>query len=352
MTGPSPEPVQDFAGRLLGLYTGSVLTKLIRVGHGTGLLEAASEAPATSNELASRLGLDERYVREWLGGMAAGGILRYEPATGTYLLPPEHAAVLTGPGARNMAPMATAIELFGNHLPAIEDCFRSGGGVPYEAFRPQFTEAMDDSWRRVYDEQLIDGFLAVAPEVIQRLRGGVRAADIGCGTGHALNLLAKAFPSSRFAGYDIAPDAVARARHESAAMGTTNTAFEVLDVREMPPEPPFGVVFAFDAVHDQVEPAAVLRRVHDALTPDGIFYMVEPKFSSDVAGNLENPFAALYYGISLMYCMTVSLAEGGAGLGAMWGIEQARSMLTGAGFSHLDVRDSPRPQNCIFLCHK
>ena len=112
------------------------------------------------------------------------------------------------------------------------------------------------------------------------------------------------------------------------------------------------LIFAFDAVHDQVDPAAVLNRVHDALTPDGSFYMVDFKFSSDVAGNLENPFAPLYYGISLMHRMTVSLAEGGAGLGTVWGIEQAREMLSAAGFSQIDVLDSPRPQNCIFLCHK
>jgi hypothetical protein len=293
MTAPSPEAVQDFAGQLLRLYTGSVLTKLIRMGHGTGLLEATSEAPATSDQLAARLGLDERYVREWLAGMAAGGILRYEAGTRTYLLPPEHAALLTGSGACNMAPMATAIEGFANHLPALEDCFRTGGGVSYEAFRPQFTDAMDDSWRRIYDEQLIDGFLALAPEVIRCLGLGARVADIGCGTGHALNLLAKAFPSSSFTGYDLAADAIAMARAESARMGSTNIAFEVLDVTKLPAEPPFAVIFAFDAIHDQVEPAAVLQRVHDALTPDGMFYMMEPKFFSDLAGNLDNPYAAL-----------------------------------------------------------
>ena len=352
MTTPDAEAVQAFAGRLLGIYTGSVLAKLIRIGYATGLLDATAMAPHTSDQLAASLGLNERYVREWLAGMAAGGILRYDPAARTYLLPPEHAALLTGTGARNLAPTATLVEHFGQHLPAVEDCFRTGGGIPYEAFRPQFTEAMDDSWRRIYDEQLVSGFLAAAPEVGARLAGGCRAADIGCGTGHAINLMASAFPASSFTGYDLADDAIARAGEESRQMGNDNAAFEVLDVTNLPAEPPYEVIFAFDAVHDQVDPATVLSRVHGALSPDGIFYMVDFKFSSDIAGNLENPYAPLYYGISLMHCMTVSLAGGGAGLGTVWGVEKARSMLSAAGFRSIEVLDSPRPQNCIFLCRK
>ncbi len=352
MAAPSPEAVQAFASRMLGIYTGSVLAKAIRIGYATGLLEATAEAPLTSEALAARLGLNERYVREWLGVMATGEILRYEPEARTYLLPPEHAALLSGTGARNMAPLATMIEHFGTHLPILEDCFSAGGGIAYEAFRPQFTEAMDDVWRRIYDEQLVDGFLAKAPEVVARLRSGCRVADIGCGTGHAVNLMAAAFPASSFTGYDIAADAVARAQSESREMGLDNAVFKVLDITELPTDPRFDVICAFDAIHDQVDPAAVLSQVHEALSPDGRFFMVDFKFSSDVAGNLENPFASLYYGISLMHCMTVSLAEGGMGLGTMWGIERAQEMLSAAGFGRIEVLDTPRPQNCILLCSK
>ena len=135
-------------------------------------------------------------------------------------------------------------------------------------------------------------------------------------------------------------------------MGNDNAAFEVLDVTKLPADAPFEVIFAFDAVHDQVDPATVLSRVRAALSPDGTFYMVDFKFSSDIAGNLENPFAPLYYGISLMHCMTVSLAGGGAGLGTMWGVERARRMLSAAGFRQIDLLDSPRPQNCIFVCRQ
>ena len=220
------DAVQAFAGRLGEVFTGSVLSKLIRIGHATGLLEAAAQAPRTSTELAAALGLDERYVREWLAGMATGGILAYDPEAGTFLLPPAHAVLLTGEGAANMAPVATLLENFGRLLPDIERCMREGGGVPYGAYRPAFTEAMDDLWRRVYDDELLDGFLPLAPRVLERLRAGCRVADVGCGTGHAVNLMARAFPSSTFVGFDLGTDAVARGRAEAAAMGVANATFE------------------------------------------------------------------------------------------------------------------------------
>ncbi len=346
------ERVRRFAGQLLSLYTGCVLTKLIDVGYETGLLEAAAQGPGTSQQIAQRAGLNERYVREWLGGMTTGGIFTYDPASQTYALPPEHAVLLTGHTARNLAPMSKMLNHFGRHLPQLADCFRRGGGIPYSAFRPEFTERMDDMWRRIYDEHLLTGFLAVVPGLLDRLRTGIRVADIGCGTGHALNLMAKAYPESRFFGYDIGEDAIAKAAEEARAAGLANVRFEVRDVTMLPTEPKFDLITAFDAIHDQVSPAAVLRRAHDALAADGLFLIVDFKFSSAVEENIGNPFAPLYYGVSTMHCMTVSLAEGGAGLGTVWGIQLARQMLAQAGFTRVEVLDSPRPQNCMYVCRR
>jgi hypothetical protein len=346
------DPTQAASRHLLDIYTGSVQAKLILIGRRTGLLEAAATAPSTSADLAADLGLNERYVREWLGAMTTGGIIVYDPVGRTYELASAFVPLLTGGDARNVAPMATLVENLGSHLDAIEDCFRSGGGVPYENFRPEFTDTMDDTWRRIYDAQLIDGFLATAPGVLTKLTDGCRAADVGCGTGHALNLMAAAFPKSSFTGFDIGLDGIERARQEAADMGLDNVAFEVLDVVALPADPPLDVIFAFDAIHDQVDPVTVLDRINAALAPDGVFFMVDFKFSSDVSDNLANPFAPLYYGISLMHCMTVSLAHGGAGLGAVWGVEMALEMLAAAGFGDVETLDSPRPQNLIYLCRK
>jgi SAM-dependent methyltransferase len=351
-----PDPVVDqeaqreFVGRMVGIYTGAVLTKLIDLGTQTGLFEAAAAGPATCAGLAARAGLQERYVREWLGAMVAGGIFEYDPASGSYELPRERAELLSGNSSRNLAPMSQGLDHFGKHLSALAECFRSGGGLPYSVFRPEFTERMDDLWRRIYDEQLVDGFLGAAPGLRERLREGILVADIGCGTGHAANLMAREYPTSRFVGYDIGEDAIAAARVEAQVMGLDNVRFEVLDVRQLPTEPSLDLITAFDAIHDQAQPDTVLRSVRAALGDDGTFLMIEFKFSSNLEANLDNPFAALYYGISTMHCLTVSLAEGGAGLGTVWGVELARSMLEDAGFDHVDIVDSPRPQNCIFIC--
>ena len=341
---------KEFAEKLLGIYTGSVLTKLIGVGHETGLFEAAAGEPGTSQQIAERAGLNERYVREWLGAMATGGVFRYDPASRTYSLPPEHAALLTGRSARNFAPMSQMLNHFGKHLPQLIHCFRRGGGVPYAAFRPEFTKVMDDTWRRIYDEHLLTGFLAVVPVIPERLASGIRVADIGCGTGHTVNLMGREYPRSTFVGYDLAEDAIAQAREEARAMELPNVQFEVRDVTTLPTERVFDLITAFDAIHDQVDPGAVLAAVRHALAAEGIFLMIDFKFSSTVEGNISNPYAPLYYGISTMHCMTVSLAEGGAGLGTVWGVEVARQMLAEAGFARIDVFDSPRPQNCIYVC--
>jgi SAM-dependent methyltransferase len=164
--------------------------------------------------------------------------------------------------------------------------------------------------------------------------------------------MAREFPRSRFVGYDLAEDAIADGRAEASGMGLANVRFDVLDVAKLSGSPRFALVTAFDAIHDQLDPAAVLARVNATLSDDGTFLMIDFKFASDVAGNIGKPFAPLYYGISLTHCMTVSLAYGGAGLGAVWGIEKAKAMLAEAGFGRVEVLDSPRPQNCIYVCRK
>jgi SAM-dependent methyltransferase len=186
------------------------------------------------------------------------------------------------------------------------------------------------------------------PGLAGRLAAGARVADVGCGTGHAIVLLAAAFPASTFTGYDLAPDAIARARSEAA--GLANARFEVRDAARLEVEEPLDVVFTFDAIHDQADPAAVLERIHAALVPGGLFVMVEPRASSDLSGNLDSPLAPFLYGVSTLHCMTVSLAAGGAGLGAAWGEQMALAMLAEAGFGEVTVHEAPGdPLNGVFV---
>ena len=135
-------------------------------------------------------------------------------------------------------------------------------------------------------------------------------------------------------------------------MGLSNARFVVLDVTHLPDEPQFDLITSFDAIHDQRDPATALRRIAAALAPGGVYLMIEPKASSHLEDNLGNPFAPYLYGMSVLHCMTVSLAEGGAGLGTAWGEQAARRMLGDAGFTSIEVVDAPGPQNSIYICRK
>ena len=349
---PDRKRVQEFARKLFGHYTSGMLTLMVDIGHKTGLFDAAAKGSGTSQQIADRAGLNERYVREWLSAMATGGIMDYDPGSETFALPPEHAVCLTGTSSRNLAAGSQGLAMLAKRLPRVAECFGSGGGVPYSEFRPDFTEYMDASWRLLYDGLLIKGFLPVVKGLPERLGAGIRVADLGCGTGHAINLMAREYPKSNFVGYDIGDDAIERARAEALSMGLANVRFEVTDVTRLPSEPKFDLITSFDAIHDQRDPMAVLRCAARALAPDGIYFAVEPRASSKLEENIGNPFASWIYGISVLHCMTVSLAEGGTGLGTAWGEQTARQFLADAGFASVEVVEAPGPQNSIYICRR
>lgn len=344
------QAAEAFAGRLFELFTGAALSYLIDVGHRTGLFAAATTGPATSTGLAERAGLNERYVREWLGAMATSGVFEYEPSTATYWLPNEHAACLVGSGPANLAPVAMLTTALGHHVDAVTDAFRHGGGVRYEDYLPELHDVMDALWRPLFDEILVPEVLPLAPGVPELLAAGGRAADVACGTGNAVLVLAAAFPASTFVGYDLDDRALARGRTEAARRGLSNVSFVQADAARLRVEEPFDVVFVFNAVHDQAAPDAVLTRIHDALVPGGTFVMNEPRVSSNLEDNIGNPMAPFTYAISTLHCMTVSLAAGGAGLGTAWGQQTAVRMLADARFGPVTVHDAPGdPGNAVFV---
>lgn len=345
-----PAAVGEFAGRIFGHATGGAVTLLIDVGHRAGLFEAATNAgPLTSLQLADRISGSERHVREWLGGVTTAGIFTYDPATDTYELPAVHAAVLTGSTSSNIAPMLSGLALLANHVPAVAATLVAGGGIPYAAYRPAFTTCMDQIMRRVYDDALLDGYIGQVPGLTELLADGARVADIGCGTGHTTNLLARAFSTSTFVGIDIAEDAIALARAEAEHWDLQNVRFEVGDVAELAGS--YDVVVAFDCIHDQARPADVLAAVRRAVSPHGVFAAVDVATSSRLEENLGNPLVPYFFMSSLFHCMQVSLAEGGTGLGTCWGRQTAVSMLEEAGFADVAIIETPPsdPMNAIFV---
>lgn len=162
--------------------------------------------------------------------------------------------------------------------------------------------------------------------------------QLACGSGHAINLLAEAFPHSRFVGFDFSEEGVATASAEAAGKNLTNARFEIRDVATLSEPASFDLVTTFDAVHDQAQPARVLKGIHDILRPGGTYLCVDVQASSHVGNNLDHPLGPFLYTVSCMHCMTVSLALGGDGLGAAWGEELALSMLREAGFEEIEVR--------------
>ncbi len=336
---------EAFAGRMLDLLNGGALAVMISVGHRTGLLDAlAAQGDVTSQELATAAGLDERYVREWLGAMTAGRIVELDPATARYTLPAEHAAWLT----RAASPDNLAVEAqWITSLSAVEDdivdCFREGGGVPYERYA-RFHEVMAEESAQTVLSVLFSHILPLVPGMSERLEDGASLLDLGCGRGRALLLLAERFPNSTFQGYDLSHDAIAYASGQAAERDLGNVSFSQRDLStfDEDAEPgAFAYVTTFDAVHDQAKPLALLKGIRLSLEPDGTYLMQDIQGSSHHHENIDHPGGPLLYMISCMHCMTVSLAQGGEGLGAMWGEQKARELLGEAGF-HLGRRAPPR----------
>ncbi len=342
---------ERFAERMVGVLNGGSLALMVSVGHRTGLFDAMDGlSPTTSEGIAAAADLNERYVREWLGAMVVGGIVEHDPESGTYSLPAEHAACLTRAAApENIAAFAQYVAVLGAVEDRIVECFREGGGVPYSAY-PRFQEVMAEDSTQTVVSALLDAILPLVPGLTGRLEEGIDVLDVGCGSGRAINLMARAFPNSRFAGYDLSEEAITRARAEAEEHGVTNVRFEVRDAANIGEEARYDLVTTFDAVHDQAHPAAVLKGIAEALRPDGVYLMQDIRASSHVHNNLDHPVGPFLYTISCMHCMSVSLADNGAGLGAMWGEEKAREMLEEAGFTKVRVEQLPHDfQNSYFV---
>jgi len=333
------EKAAEFGGKMIGIMNGASLAFMISIGHRTELFDRmATMPPSTSEEIAAKAVLNERYVREWLGAMLAGGIVDYDPATKKFELPAEHALSITraaGPG--NLAAFAQFFSEVGSVESGIVEAFKNGGGVPYSQY-PRFQELMREESAGVFDATLIESTLPLVPDLIDRLQSGIDVADVGCGAGHAINLMAKAFPKSRFTGYDFSDEGIARGRAEAKEWGLSNATFEIKDAASVDGSKQFDLITTFDSIHDQAHPRRVLKGIYDALKPGGTYLCVDIAASSHVHENKEHPLGAFLYTISTMHCMTVSLALGGEGLGTAWGEQQARALMQEAGFRDISVK--------------
>jgi 2-polyprenyl-3-methyl-5-hydroxy-6-metoxy-1,4-benzoquinol methylase len=341
-SGFDPARAERFAGRLAAALDGAALALLVSVGHRTGLFDVLrGRAPASSAEIARRAGLTERYVREWLAGMAAAGVVEHDAASSRFVLPAEHAALLTR-AARpaNLAVGFQWIPLLGAVEDEIVNCFERGGGVPAAAY-PRFQAVRAEESDQSVVARLEGEILPLVPDLPEALARGSDVLDVGCGRGRALCQLAAAFPRSRFTGIDCARDAILAARKLACEEGLANVRFLRTDAAAFEAAGAFDLITAFGAVHGQARPASVLARVAAALRPGGSFLMQELSGTGALDEDCARPLGSFLYALSCLQSVPLSLASGGEGLGAMWGERAARALLAEAGFARVEAHALP-----------
>jgi 2-polyprenyl-3-methyl-5-hydroxy-6-metoxy-1,4-benzoquinol methylase len=289
-SGFDSQKAEAFAGRLLSALNNGAFCLMASIGHRTGLFDVMlDQPPMASDELAVRAGLNERYVREWLGAMVTAGVVDVDRPTLGFSLPPEHAAFLTrAAAANNIAVFAQYIALLGDVEDDIVECFKHGGGVSYQRF-PRFHAVMaEDSGQSVLSS-LESHILPLVPGLSDQLARGIRTLDVGCGQGRIIIRLAELFPNSQFVGMDLSEDAIAAAGNQASAKGLRNIEFVAIDLsnfHETAEHESFDFITTFDAVHDQ---AAPLNGIHRALRRDGLYLMQDIKGSSHVYNNIAHP---------------------------------------------------------------
>jgi 2-polyprenyl-3-methyl-5-hydroxy-6-metoxy-1,4-benzoquinol methylase len=345
-----PARQDEFVGKVVDQISGTMTTLLAAIGDRLGLFKNLAErGPATSADFASRTKLNERYLREWLGGMATAGYLNYDAATQRFSLPAEHAAVLaqeSGPffvgGMYEMLPAFTGV--FDQVLTA----FRKGGGVPQSQYSDMMWDGLERFTSTWFENLLLQQWIPAMPDVKAHLERGCDLADVGCGRGRAVIKLAQAFPRSRFVGYDNFGPTIERATTSAREAGVADRVrFEQRDISQGLPAQ-FDVITTFDVVHDAVDPLQLLRSIRGALGPGGVYVCLDINCSENLEEN-ANPLGAMFHGVSVFYCLTTSLANNGAGLGTLGFHEpKVRELCMKAGFSSVRRVPLENPFNSLY----
>lgn len=347
----SSDAAEAFADHLASVIDHGAIAVMVSIGHRLGLFETlATRSALSSQDLACEAGLAERYVREWLAVMVTGRIVNYDPDTSRYSLPPEHAACLIkGAPLGNLAVFAQHVALLGQMQDKALAFFETGEGTRYNDY-PCFHQIMAEDSEQSVAAALREHVLPLVDGLEAQLGTGIDVLDAGCGRGLALIELARAFPKSRFVGMDLCEDAIDYARIAARNAGLSNIEFEVRDLTGYREPGRFDLIGSFDAVHDQKDPAALIHGLRASLRPGGVYVMQDIGGSARLENNLDFPMASLLYAVSCLHCTPVSLGQGGAGLGTMWGWETAETMLTDAGFSSVDRHVLPHdPLNVWFV---
>ncbi|NTZ42147.1 methyltransferase domain-containing protein [Altererythrobacter sp. SALINAS58] len=335
MTEPNSDTLNLLVGKMLGDLGGAFSVPTVRIGIRLGLFGSLhADGPATATELAERLGLAERYVREWSMAQAANGYIQFDPATERFSLSPEQAmvfAIKDSPVYLEGAFELAAAMIEGE--PKVEQGFRTGEGVAWGESAGCLFCAVGAFFRPGYVNGIVQAWLPALEGMMPRLESGAKVADIGCGVGFSTLVMAEAFPNSEFIGYDFHKPSIEQANAHAAAHGLAGrVSFETAPAKEIA-ERDFDLITMFDCLHDMGDPRGCAEHMRRLLKEDGSWMIVEPIAGNSPAENIGNPVSRLYYNASTMVCVPTSLAqEVGEALGAQAGQEKLTQVLTGAGF--------------------
>ncbi|HVN85962.1 MAG TPA: methyltransferase domain-containing protein [Candidatus Binatia bacterium] len=346
------DKIKEFVEHVFGFLEGAVISGMIYLGDRLGLYRALQGAePMTSEELARKTGLNERWVREWLRSQAGAKLLDYKgdgrfelSLEATFVLAEENSPAFAAGGFHSLPQQFAVLE-------KLPQSFQTGVGLPYDAFGPEGAVGIERflaPWFRAF---LVPVALPRLDGVVARLERGAKVADVGCGAGIALLEMAKAYPRSTFHGYDISKHALARADENKRAAAVTNVTFHDASVAALPADASFDFITTFDCLHDMAHPEAAIRAIRQAIKPDGTWLIADINAKPTFEQNLDrNPMVAMMYGMSVMSCMSSALSEpGGAGLGTLGFTESlAREMTAAVGFTRFTRHDFDNPVNAYY----
>jgi SAM-dependent methyltransferase len=337
-----------FVGRMLGDMGATMNAALGIIGDRLGLYKALAKiGPTDAPSLAQATKTTERYLREWLSAQAAHGYVSYDKTTARFFLSPEQAMVFADENSPvYLAGFFDISAAMFRDEPKITDAFRSGRGVGWHEHHRCLFCGTERFFRTGYNQHLIGEWLPALDGVVDKLTHGAKVADVGCGHGASTVLMAKAFPKSKFFGFDYHAPSIEVAHDAAVAAGVSDRCeFSVAAAKDFPAKD-YDLVCFFDCLHDMGDPAGAAAHVRKTLAPDGTWMVVEPLAQDHLEDNF-NPVGSIYYAASTMICTPASLAqEVGLGLGAQAGEKRLREVIGRGGFSTIR-RATETPFNMV-----
>ncbi len=338
--------VDAFAERLLGEVNAALSCLNLYLGHRLGLYQAMADAgPATPNELAQRTGYNERYLREWLECMVAGGYLDHDPTRGRFSLAPEHALVLLdSDNPAYAAPFLCWTPSLAGILTPLMEAFRSGGGVPYEAYGADSLEAIGMGNRPTFANDYVAKWIPSMPDVEARLRADGRVAEIGCGVGWSSISLAQGFPNIHIDAVDMDAASIEQAKRNAQQAGAANRiTFHLSSAEESPMSGPYDLVTAFECIHDMAYPVKALRRMRELAGPNGAVLIADEAVGDSLEEN-RNFLGHWNYNFSVLHCLPQAMVfPGAAGTGTVMSPSTLRAYAQEAGFARVEVLPIDNP---------